>query len=358
MAWRGDDQFPLILTSDGSMEVYPENQTSEFRVMLNSPIEIGDDDWEVCLQSINYPFTWANVGPSAKVFMKYYMDNRLGPRLVEFPDWQCENLKEVIDFMQAKINSHHAKHHDARLYVGVDELGRFKLESNSNEFDVGFSPNMMRLLGLNGHKYAKSLTMEEFEKRQVHRELIDKLFKKNVVFPLSTLREKVIKCESEQAFLQILQPYVSWQELNAIPEDELLRMRKKSGNESQAGLLELLMRDLYFLAMGPYIPSALRGVIPCSLNPVQRMFIYCNIIEPIGMNDKAVRLLKLVNTHGSAFKTVQEEFSHPMYLPVQKGKISMIEVLIADESGDPVPFQVGTAVLTLHFRKARRVWQR
>jgi hypothetical protein len=40
-----------------------------------------------------------------------------------------------------------------------------------------------------------------------------------------------------------------------------------------------------------------------------------------------------------------------MYHTVQKGKISMIDVLIADESGDPVSFQIGTVILTLHFRK-------
>lgn len=115
-----------------------------------------------------------------------------------------------------------------------------------------------------------------------------------------------------------------------------------------------LMDNLEILAKEPPIPSALRGVIPCTLNPVQRMYIYCNILEPIGMNEKAVKLLKLVNTQGTGFKTVQEDFAHPIYLPVQKGKITMIEVLIADESGDRVPFQVGTAVLTLHFRRVAR----
>lgn len=357
MAWRGEDQFPMILTSDASMDIYPENRTSQFKVLLDSPLEIGDDEWEVCLQSINYPYSWTNVGPSAKVYMKYYIDNRTGSNVVKFPDWQCETLNEVIDFMRGKINDNKGmKIPDVKLDVGIDELGRFKLECDSKEFDVGFSRNMMKLLGLAGHKYAKIWSVEEYEWRQEHRDLIDKLFKKNVVFPLHDLREQIYRCESESDLLKVIQPYISWDEVNKILGKQ--ESHKFGGKSLGNGLFEELMHHLKCLVNEPFIPSVLRGVIPCSLNPVQRMYIYCNIIEPIGMNDKAVRLLKLVNTQGSAFKTVQEEFPHPMYLRVQKGKISLIEVLIADESGDPIPFQIGTSVLTLHFRRAGRYWRR
>lgn len=356
MAWRGEDQFPLILTSDGSMDIYPENRTSQFKVLLNSPIETGEEDWEVCLQSINYPYSWANVGPAAKVYMKYYIDNRSGEKVLEFPNWQCEKLSEVIDFMRAKISSQGIlKGTDTpKLYVGVDELGRFKLECNSSEFDVGFSRNMMKLLGLSGHKYAKLLTIEEFDRRQRHRELIDKIVRKDVLFPMSELHGKILECKTGTELSEILKPYIVWQELNDVSNEQFLEVRKNSESYSGAWWIDRLMTDLKILAEEPYIPSALRGVIPCSLNPVQRMYIYCNIVEPIGINEKAVRLLKLVNTQGSSYKTVQEDYPYPMYLPVQKGKISMIEVLIADESGDPVPFQIGTSVLTLHFRRAIR----
>jgi hypothetical protein len=112
--------------------------------------------------------------------------------------------------------------------------------------------------------------------------------------------------------------------------------------------LMTLMKKLYSKES---LPKVINASTPGVLNPVQRMFVYVNIIDPIDVNDRFVRLLKLVNTAGESFKTTQEDFLQPMYHTVQKGKISMIDVLIADESGDPVSFQIGTVILTLHFRK-------
>jgi hypothetical protein len=112
-----------------------------------------------------------------------------------------------------------------------------------------------------------------------------------------------------------------------------------------------LMKKLY---SQEHLSKVINAKTPGVLNPVERMFVYMNIIDPIDFNDTFVKLLKLVNTSGESFKTTQEDFLNPMYHPVQKGKISMIDVLIANESGDPVSFQIGTVVLTLHFRKVLR----
>jgi hypothetical protein len=121
---------------------------------------------------------------------------------------------------------------------------------------------------------------------------------------------------------------------------------------------EFLLHHLQALAREPIGPDVFKGTVPGVVNPVQRMYIYTNIIEPLNMNNKSVRLLKMVNTRGEFFKTTQEDFIRPMYVPVENGKISIIEVLIADESGHPVPFQIGTVVLTLHFRKVPRFGRR
>jgi hypothetical protein len=98
----------------------------------------------------------------------------------------------------------------------------------------------------------------------------------------------------------------------------------------------------------------IKGVTPGNLNPVERMFIYTNIIEPVDVNEKAMRLLRMVNTRGEPFKTTHEEFTKPSYLPVEKGKFSVIEVYVSDASGKPVPFQIGTLMLMLHFRRRRK----
>ena len=95
------------------------------------------------------------------------------------------------------------------------------------------------------------------------------------------------------------------------------------------------------------------GVAP-RLYPADQLFIHTNIIQPIDLNDKTVDLLKVVNVRGEQNRSTYEAFSHPAYQPVQKGKqITMIHVYIKSELGDLVPFESGTLMMTLHFRKQR-----
>lgn len=371
MTSRGEHEFPFIITSDASMDLFPENKTSKFKVFLKNPIEVDEDHkWEVSLRSINYPYTWTNVGPSCKVYMKYYINHRDGVQSLDFPDWQCVSEDEIVGFMKREFERQWNKDESEgnRVIVGKDELGRFKLKCMSKSFDVGFSENMMKLLGMAGHRHAAYMTVEAFDKRQFHRDLMDRVFAKKHIFDWhdGSLRKSIQECTTYQELVKILALYVDWDIWNDayFREDIENRLQHEwvgafKGQLSEAagmGLMvtEDLMYHLKELVKFKPMQNTMRGVTPFSMNPVKRMYIYSNILDPIDVNDKGVRLLKLVNTYGSAFDMIQEEYTHPLYLPVRKGKISLIEVFIADESGDPVPFQLGTVVLTLHFRKVAK----
>jgi hypothetical protein len=369
------------------MDVFPDNKTSKFKVLLKDPIDIADENWEVCLQGINYPYSWTNVGTSAKVFMKYYIDTRSGVQLIEFPDWQCQTMTEVVDFLAHQIKSREESDEDdehytpTKVYVTLDELGRFKMSCLSRSFDVGFSPNMLRLLGLAGHPDADILTVSQFDERQTHRQFLDSILGKEVLFEYNNKQKMraIGKCETLFEMLKEVDFYIDWKKLAAvtvreedyteemrfIPEhdwrwvfydqhyNELVLKGKIVYKQSMLGV-EDMMYHFKSIAEMRYPDDIVRGVMPGMVNQVQRMFVYMNIIEPIDMNDKSVKLLKMVNTRGERLKTTQEEFLNPLYVKVRNGKVSMIEVLITNESGDPVPFQSGTVVLTLHFRRINR----
>jgi hypothetical protein len=49
--------FYLTLPSNASLDVFPDNKTTEYRVKLPQPIDL-DGNWEVGLYSISYPHTW------------------------------------------------------------------------------------------------------------------------------------------------------------------------------------------------------------------------------------------------------------------------------------------------------------
>jgi hypothetical protein len=388
MAFRGVDQFPFIVTSDGSADTYPENKTSSFRIFLKEPIDVGDEDWEVALHSINYPYSWTNVGPSAKVSMKYYLGGFSGAvHEVIFPDWQCQSMEEVIKFITKDMHLSQQMTADTKVWLRLDELRRFKMSAVvPSSFDVGFSDNMMRLLGLAGHRQSADMTLEAFERRQQHRNFLAQIWMKDRQ-PMDIndpqVRQNVLSCETLLDFAHIVTRYLQQdhleniydqvtlyekehpifpstrprmfgrRDLNTVASSSADAVFEKDFAETKAGrVLRLAMFHMQSLFSEPELPKTIKGVIPGMMNPVQRMFVYINIIEPVDMNDKTIKLLKLVNTRGEPFKTTQEEYTHPMYFALEKGKISMIEVLIADEMGDPVSFQNGTVVLTLHFRRA------
>jgi hypothetical protein len=229
------------------------------------------------------------------------------------------------------------------------------------------------------------MTLEAFERRQQHRNFLAQIWMKDRQ-PMDIndpqVRKNVLNCETLLDFAHIVTRHLHQDHLESIYEQvtlfekenpsfpstrarmfgrrDLNSVTLSSGDpvfekdfaETKAGrVLQLVMFHMQSLFSEPELPATIKGVTPGMLNPVQRMFVYMNIIEPVDMNDRTVKLLKLVNTRGEPFKTTQEEYTHPTYFALQKGKISMIEVLIADETGDPVPFQNGTVVLTLHFRR-------
>ena len=358
MSLRGADQFPFILTSDGSMDVYPENKTSNFCILLREPLNFGDEDWEVCLANINYPHTWTNLGPAAKVSMKYYVGGEVGCAEINFPNWYCGSMEEVIRFMNDEVSSKYDKNKIPELMFVLDHIGRVKIKSTSASFDIGFSDNMLKLLGLAGNSEASLMQMETFEKRQTFRERFNLVWRKPFPYYNRDMVEAINACKDSKEFMGIIEPYIDPEMLlevfGVFDESTAFRMNAvRSILETQESAKDLMMAMKVMYDLG-FVPPVIKAVTPGVINPVQRMFVYLNIIEPVDMNNKFVTLLKVINTRGEMYKTTQEDFVQPMYMPVRKGSVSMMKVLLADENGDPIPFQMGTVVLTLHFRKVGR----
>ena len=50
----------LVLTSDASLEQFPENNAAEFKMQLPNQMHLRED-WDVAMTRIIYPYTWVNV---------------------------------------------------------------------------------------------------------------------------------------------------------------------------------------------------------------------------------------------------------------------------------------------------------
>ncbi len=92
---------------------------------------------------------------------------------------------------------------------------------------------------------------------------------------------------------------------------------------------------------------------PCDVfRGLHSMYVYTNIIERQIVGDSLVPLLRIIgidNKNNDEHVTVR--FNNLRYLPVSLNNIRTIEIDLRNEYGDRLPFQSGTVIVSLHFRK-------
>lgn len=91
------------------------------------------------------------------------------------------------------------------------------------------------------------------------------------------------------------------------------------------------------------------------LEPVNTLFVYCDIVEPRVVGDSLVPLLRIVPVEGEHGKLITHSYQNVHYFKVQKKTFQNIEVNIRDHTGKKVSFESGTLNVTLHFRRHKRL---
>lgn len=83
------------------------------------------------------------------------------------------------------------------------------------------------------------------------------------------------------------------------------------------------------------------------------LYVYCDVLECVPVGDTLAPLLRIVEVSGSRDEMVHIQFDQPRYIPIQKKCFDSIEIDIRDDTGDPVSFDTGKLIVTLHFRRAK-----
>jgi hypothetical protein len=97
--------------------------------------------------------------------------------------------------------------------------------------------------------------------------------------------------------------------------------------------------------MSPYVAD---------LHGLTAIFAYCNIVQPQIVGDTNAKLLRSVPVEGKMGDVVTKTFTNIQYVPVQTKSFEDIEILLRDDTGDPVSFERGKVLATLHFRQQDR----
>ena len=92
--------FYLTLPSDSSMDYFPDNTLTEFRVKLPHTIHLSGD-WEVGLAEISYPVNWSNI-PAVKEHFCYTLMRNWRPIKLKPFFWE-DNPRALRDLMNDAI---------------------------------------------------------------------------------------------------------------------------------------------------------------------------------------------------------------------------------------------------------------
>ena len=83
------------------------------------------------------------------------------------------------------------------------------------------------------------------------------------------------------------------------------------------------------------------------------VYVYCDVASHVIVGDAKNPLLRVCNVAGRHGEIVRNIYERPHYVPIGRREFDTIEININNERGEPVPFEFGKSMVTLHFRRLR-----
>ena len=87
------------------------------------------------------------------------------------------------------------------------------------------------------------------------------------------------------------------------------------------------------------------------LTTISTIYVYCDIVAPQVVGDTSAQLLKSIPAEGKFGDIITKTFINTQYVPIRTKSFENVEILLRTDTGNPVPFERGKVVTTLHFRQ-------
>lgn len=239
--------FYLTLPSNASVNIFPNNKTTSYRVKLPKVIDLGGD-WEVGLYSISYPNTWYTLQNNHDTHI-YCIDKNGHPETIEIGYGHYETLQSLI-----------------------------KATNKALTKNVGDNVKMM------ASAFTEKVTVQL---KNGYRLLLNE--RMSIVFGFGK-KDAMITKTSES-------PYVA------------------------------------------------------DLSAISTIYVYCDIVQPQVVGNTSAQLLRSIPAEGKFGDVITKTFTNIQYVPAQTKSFENVEILLRDDTGNPVPFERGKVVVTLHFKQ-------
>ncbi|CAH1240726.1 Hypp6082 [Branchiostoma lanceolatum] len=86
---------------------------------------------------------------------------------------------------------------------------------------------------------------------------------------------------------------------------------------------------------------------------LESLYVYCDHVQHRLVGGVKVPLLRIVKAEGEDGAVIDHDIRVPQYIPLARKRFETIEINIRDHFGEPVPFERGRVIVTLHFRQLR-----
>ena len=139
--------FYLTLPSNASLDVFPDNKTTEYCVKLPQPVEL-DGNWEVGLHSIFYPNTWYTLR-DINVDTHFYYDEGVGwPSSAAIKYGHYKTMEEFTKGMNDALKQEIGNNTDIYLTYSV-LTGKVTVHMKP-KCKIGLSGKLSLILGFGG----------------------------------------------------------------------------------------------------------------------------------------------------------------------------------------------------------------
>ena len=84
---------------------------------------------------------------------------------------------------------------------------------------------------------------------------------------------------------------------------------------------------------------------------VKGIFVYSDLVQSRPVGDAVVPLLRTLPPVDKSKETVHYLFEKPHYMPLARYQFDTVELLLTSDKGEPISFENGHTIATLHFRR-------
>lgn len=286
------DEFYMLLSSDNSIKYFPDNNPSNFTVLLPYEVQL-QGSWKTALVEIQYPQTLLHV------------PNRSENNWIRISTQKNVQLDNDIftNYLRPPTN----EINNERPEMGIDETD---------------SDSSVKLVISHGNY------------DDIH-DLINELNS------LSYIKEHLIFEITARGFIKVTKKCRE----NVSHNIEMSEyIGKILGSTSKQPICVDSKKPNYIFNY----PAAMKNGLPSMLH------VYSDICEPYITGDSQTPLLRSFSLDNDTYNfgsNKSKEFVWLNYVPVQRTEFRTIEINIRDQHSNIIPFEYGTLTVALHFKK-------